>query len=94
MVLGLVALAAVVSTTELLATQLFSLLILPKSDRRDEIHRLLVVLFFAVFGGLRLVNLAREMYRLNVFERALAIPHGTRPARTPGGGRWPWRSPP
>lgn len=71
-VFGLVALAAVVSTTELLATQLFSLLILPQSDRSDETTALLVALFFAVFGGLRLVNYAREMYRLNVFERALA----------------------
>ena len=32
-VLGLVALAAVVSMTELVATQLFAILILPKSDR-------------------------------------------------------------
>lgn len=70
-VFGLVALAAVVSTTELLATQLFSLLILPQSDRSQTATVLLVVLFFGVFGGLRLVNYAREMYRLNVFERAL-----------------------
>jgi hypothetical protein len=70
-VFGLVALAAVVSTTELAATQLFSILVLPQSDRSTTTTVLLVVLFFAVFGGLRLVNYAREMYRINVFERAL-----------------------
>jgi hypothetical protein len=70
-VLGLVGLAAVVSTTELVATQLFSALILPKGDRSSSHTVVLVLLFFAVFGGLRLVNFAREMYRINVFERAL-----------------------
>jgi len=68
---GLVALAAVVSITELAAVQLFSLLILPQSDRSQSSTVLLVLLFFGVFGGLRLVNYAREMYKLNVFERAL-----------------------
>lgn len=70
-VLGLVVLAAVVSMTELAATQLFAVLILPQSDRDTGGTALLVVLFLLFFGGLRVVNFAREMYRLNVFERAL-----------------------
>ncbi len=70
-VLGLVALAAVVSMTELVATQLFSVLILPKSDRSTALTTVLVVLFLVFFGGLRVVNFLREKYRINVFERAL-----------------------
>jgi len=70
-VLGLVALAAIVSTTELVATQLFSVIILPKSDRNTAVTALLVVLFLVFFGGLRVINFFREKYRINVFERAL-----------------------
>jgi hypothetical protein len=70
-VLGLVALAAVVSMTELAATQLFAVLILPKSDRSTTVTALLVVLFLVFFGGLRVINFLREKYRINVFERAL-----------------------
>jgi hypothetical protein len=71
-VLGLVALAAVVSMTELVATQLFSVLILPESERNTAVTALLVVLFLVFFGGLRVINFLREKYRINVFERALA----------------------
>jgi hypothetical protein len=71
-VLGLVALAAVVSMTELAATQLFAVLILPESDRSTTLTAVLVVLFLVFFGGLRIVNFLREKYRINVFERALA----------------------
>jgi hypothetical protein len=70
-VLGLVALAAIVSTTELVATQLFSVIILPKSERNTAWTALLVVLFLVFFGGLRVINFLREKYRINVFERAL-----------------------
>ena len=70
-VLGLVALAAVVSMTELVATQLFAVLILPKSDRSTTVTAVLVVLFLVFFGGLRVINFLREKYRINVFERAL-----------------------
>ncbi len=73
---GLVALAAIVSVTELGATQLFSVLVLPQSERGRTATILLVALFFAVFAGLRVVNYAREMYKLNVFERALAASVG------------------
>jgi len=85
-VFGLVALAAVVSTTELAATQLFSILVLPQSERSTTTTVLLVVLFFAVFGGLRLVNYAREMYRINVFERALVESQQGRQAKD----SWRW----
>jgi hypothetical protein len=71
-VLGLVALAAIVSMTELAATQLFAVLILPESDRSTTVTALLVVLFLVFFGGLRVINFLREKYRINVFERALA----------------------
>jgi hypothetical protein len=71
-VLGLVVLAAVVSMTELAATQLFAVLILPESDRSTTLTAVLVVLFLLFFGGLRIVNFLREKYRINVFERALA----------------------
>jgi len=70
-VLGLVALAAVVSFTELAATKLFSTLILPSSDRTGGTTAVLVVLFLLLYGGLRVINFGREMYRINVFERAL-----------------------
>jgi len=85
-VLGLVALAAVVSTTELLATQLFSALILPADDRSTATTVLLVIGFFAMFGGLRVVHYGREMYRVNVFERALV--EATGPARARDSWRW------
>lgn len=85
-VFSLVALAAVVSLTELAATQLFSSLALPSADRSRTTTIVLVVLFLAVFGGLRVVNYAREMYRLNVFERALAGPAGVPNARE----SWRW----
>jgi hypothetical protein len=71
-VLALVVLAAVVSFAELAAAQLFAVLILPSSDRSGGMTALLVVIFLVVFGGLRVINFAREMYRINVFERALA----------------------
>jgi hypothetical protein len=71
-VLGLVALAAIVSTTELVATQLFSVIILPDSHRNGAVTGLLVVLFLVFFGGLRVINFLREKYRINVFQRALA----------------------
>jgi hypothetical protein len=70
-VLGLVVLAAVVSFTELAATQLFAVLILPDSERSTSGTAVLVVVFLVVFGGLRVINFVREMYRINVFERAL-----------------------
>jgi hypothetical protein len=85
-VAALVALAAAVSTTELAATHLFGLLVLPSSDRTSLTTVLLVVLFFGVFGGVRLVNYAREMYRLNVFERALVETTGGAVARD----SWRW----
>ena len=85
-VLGLVVLAAVVSLTELVATQLFSVLILPGSERSTTEIVVLVVLFFAVYGGLRLVNFAREMYRINVFERALTQSVGLTPVKD----SWRW----
>ena len=85
-VLGLVVLAAVVSLTELVATQLFSVLILPGSDRGTGEIVLLVVLFFGVYGGLRLINFAREMYRINVFERALTNSVGLTPVKD----SWRW----
>ena len=85
-VLGLVVLAAVVSLTELVATQLFSVLILPGSERATGEVAALVVLFFAVYGGLRLVNFAREMYRINVFERALTQSVGLTPVKD----SWRW----
>jgi len=85
-VLGLVVLAAVVSLTELVATQLFSVLILPGSDRSTTEIAVLVVLFFGVYGGLRLVNFAREMYRINVFERALTHSVGLTPVKD----SWRW----
>ena len=69
---GLVVLAAVVSFAELAAAQLFAVLILPSTDRSGAMTALLIAVFLAVFGGLRVVNYAREMYRINVFERALA----------------------
>jgi hypothetical protein len=71
-VLGLVVLAAVVSFTELAATKLFSSLILPSADRTGSTTALLVVVFLVLYGGLRVINFGREMYRINVFERALA----------------------
>lgn len=71
-VFGLVALAAIVSFTELAATKLFSSLILPSSDRSSTATGVLVVLFLLLYGGLRVINFGREMYRINVFERALA----------------------
>ena len=71
-VLGLVALAAIVSMTELAATQLFAVLILPQTDRSTTVTAVLVVLFLLFFGGLRIINFLREKYRINVFERALA----------------------
>lgn len=83
---GLVALAAVVSITELAAVQLFSVLILPQPGRSQTFTVVLVLLFFGVFGGLRLVNYAREMYKLNVFERALTQSVGGAQARD----SWRW----
>jgi hypothetical protein len=71
-VFGLVALAAIVSFTELAATKLFSTLILPSSDRSSTATGVLVALFLLLYGGLRVINFGREMYRINVFERALA----------------------
>lgn len=70
-VLGLVLLAAVVSLTELAATQLFAVLIVPQGDRSSGATAGLVLAFLLLFGGLRVINFLREMYRLNVFERAL-----------------------
>ena len=85
-VVGLVLLAAVVSMTELAATHLFSVLILPESDRSTTGTVVLVVLFLLVFGGLRLINFGREMYRINVFERALTQSVGLTPVRD----SWRW----
>lgn len=85
-VLGLVVLAAVVSMTELAATRLFASLILPETDRTTTYTAVLVVLFLAFFASLRLVNYAREMYRLNVFERALKESVGLSPASD----SWRW----
>jgi hypothetical protein len=84
-VLGLVALAAIVSMTELVATQLFSVLILPEADRSTAVTTLLVVLFLVFFGGLRVINFLREKYRINVFERAL-VDSGVSKA----GDAWRW----
>jgi hypothetical protein len=70
-VLGLVVLAAIVSFTELAATKLFASLILPTSDRSGGTTAVLVAAFLLLYGGLRVINFGREMYRINVFERAL-----------------------
>lgn len=84
---GLVALAALVSTTELAATQLFSSLILPDSKRATGTTAVMVVLFLVFFGGLRVINYLREMYRLTVFKRAL-----TDSGVNPVSDSWRWAS--
>jgi hypothetical protein len=86
-VLGLVLLAAAVSMTELAATHLFSLLILPTEAPRSTGNiAFLVGAFFALYGGLRLIHFFREMYRIHVFERALSESEGLTPARD----SWRW----
>ena len=71
MVLGLVALATIVSISELLLARLFSSLILPSEPRETSEIIVLSAVFLGVFALLRLVNFGREYYRLNVFEKAL-----------------------
>ena len=72
MVLGLVALATIVSISELLLARLFSELILPSEPRKNSEIIILSTVFLFVFALLRLINFGREYYRLNVFEKALS----------------------
>jgi len=72
MVIGLVALATIVSISELLLARLFSDLILPSEPRSSSNVIILSVIFLGVFGLLRVINFIREYYRLNVFEKALS----------------------
>ena len=71
-VTGLVLFGAIVSGAEMLTAKLFSDIILPGGTTArpmaDTIA--LAVLFLVVFGGLRVINYAQNLYRVNVFEKA------------------------
>lgn len=71
-VTGLVLFGAIVSGAEMLTAKLFSDIILPGGTAArpmaDTIA--LAVLFLVVFGGLRVINYAQNLYRVNVFEKA------------------------
>jgi len=85
MVIGLVALATIVSISELLLARLFSDLILPSEPRSSSNLIILSVIFLGVFGLLRVINFIREYYRLNVFEKALSEDSSSRFANS-----WKW----
>lgn len=86
-VAGLVLFGAMVSAAELLSAQLFSKIILPGGSgvrpMSDTIW--LAVFFLVVFGGLRVINYAQSLYRVNVFEKAF---HGSMTSRA--GESWQW----
>lgn len=71
-VTGLIVFGAVVSGAEMLTAKLFSDIIIPggTSPRPMAETIALAVLFLVVFGGLRVVNYAQNLYRVNVFEKA------------------------
>ena len=87
-VTGLVLFGAVVSGAEMLTAKLFSDIILPSGSGNRPMADtiLLAVLFLVVFGGLRVVNYAQNLYRVNVFEKAF---HG-RNDKTGSGESWRW----
>lgn len=86
-VAGLVLFGALVSAAELLSAQLFSNIIIPDAGvtrtMSDTIG--LAVVFLLVFGGLRVINYAQSLYRINVFEKAF---HGNSASRA--GESWRW----
>lgn len=86
-VAGLVLFGALVSAAELLAAQLFSIIIIPGEgparSTNDTIW--LAVAFLVVFGGLRVLNFGQSLYRVNVFEKAF---QGTSASRA--GESWRW----
>lgn len=70
-VLGLILLAASVSAAELGAAYLFSSLILPSEALTQADLVVRGVLFFVVFGFLRLIIYVQSVYQVDVFETAL-----------------------
>jgi hypothetical protein len=87
-VTGLVLFGAVVSGAEMLTAKLFSDIILPGGSTARPMADtiLLAVLFLVVFGGLRVVNYAQNLYRVNVFEKAF---HG-RDDKSGSEESWRW----
>lgn len=87
-VTGLVLFGAVVSGAEMLTAKLFSDIILPSGSgtRPMQDTILLAVLFLVVFGGLRVVNYAQNLYRVNVFEKAF----DGRTDKSGSGESWRW----
>lgn len=87
-VTGLVLFGAVVSGAEMLTAKLFSDIILPggSGSRPMADTILLAVLFLVVFGGLRVVNYAQNLYRVNVFEKAF----DGRNDKSGSGESWRW----
>jgi hypothetical protein len=87
-VAGLILFGAVVSAAEMLTAKLFSDIILPgeSSARPMSDTVALAVVFLLVFGGLRVVNYAQNLYRVNVFEKAF---HG-RNDKTGSEESWRW----
>lgn len=86
-VAGLVLFGAIVSAAELLTAQLFSNIIIPDGGvpRTTNDTIVLAVVFLVVFGGLRVLNYAQSLYRVNVFEKAF---QGTSASRS--GESWRW----
>lgn len=72
LVLGLVLLSATVSVAELATAKLFSALILPHGEQTRAEFIELAVLFFVVFGLLRLTHYVQAVYQVSVFEKAFS----------------------
>jgi hypothetical protein len=87
-VLGLVVLSACVSAAELGAAHVFSTLILPTAPRETTELVLLTAVFLAAFGVIKLIHYAQSVYRVTVFEAALARDGVSRPQHE----SWRWAS--
>ncbi len=71
MIMGVILLAVFISVSEILLAHFFSLLILPSEPRSTKNLIFLGLIFLVVFSIFRVVNFAKEHYRLNIFEKSL-----------------------
>tara|TARA_B100000131_G_scaffold300746_1_gene322369 strand:+ start:1671 stop:2438 length:768 start_codon:yes stop_codon:yes gene_type:complete len=86
MVIGVILLTVSISVSEILMAHFFSLLILPTEPRNTRHLVVLGIIFLILFSVLRLINFAKEHYRLNVFEKSLSSP--SKNGRVADSWRW------
>ena len=72
MIAAVICLAVIISVSEILMANFFTILVLPAEPRATKDLVILGIIFLILFSALRLISFGKEYYRINIFEKSLA----------------------